>query len=85
MDIPRLAKSRLDELICAYRCKNNFSNGQRVYRSFLEGHVMQSMDIANQYQIIKQIGFVSHHHVTYYSDDKVDLFCDPGSDFFFFL
>ena len=85
MHIPEMAKSHLDRFIFAYQCKERFSNGNRVYRSFFDGHVNELGSTHDQYEIVRSIRKCCHHNVEYYSDEKVDLFCDPGSDFFFFL
>ncbi len=85
MRIPELAKSRFDQLIVLSHFKERYSNGHRVYLSFLTGHVDNMSDTSAQYQIVKQISSLCYQKVNYYNEEKIQLLCDPGSDFFFSL
>ncbi len=85
MRIPELAKSRLDQLIALSHYKDRYSNGHRVYLSFLTGDVDNMRDTSEQYEIVKQISSLCYQKVNYYNEEKIQLLCDPGSDFFFSL
>ena len=86
MRIPELANSRFDQLIALSHFKERYSNGHRVYLSFLFGDVDDNLkDTSAQYQIVKQISSLCYQKVNYYNEEKIQLLCDPGSDFFFSL
>lgn len=85
MKIPELAKSRLDQLIALSHYKDRYSNGHRVYLSFLQGYVDNMRDTSEQYQVVKQIASLCYQKVNYYNEEKIQLLCDPGSDFFLSL
>ena len=85
MRIPELANSRFDQLITLSHFKERYSNGHRVYLSFLTGHVDYMRDTSEQYKIVKQISSLCYQKVNYYNEEKIQLLCDPGSDFFLSL
>ena len=67
--------------------RDRYSNGHRIYLSFLTGDVDDPdlRDTMAQYEIVKQIASLCYQKVNYYNEEKVQLLCDPGSDFFFSL